>query len=212
MPSASPLAQTLNGLSAESLTFVARAIEGGRPGLTAPEENAEELQDAGIVEPAKDGISEFPFRIPADVWERLNQLNQLVNRLRRDGRAGPNELRMIEAACDQELKAKAGAVSWTASIVYFLATRAALLAVLVFVLIPAFIMSVAVVVSVAFGHASPAFLVIPFATFLAAYFFRRVLRRGQPDDPPTSPTLLNDPNAFTLANISSHDPGVPKSD
>jgi len=119
---------------------------------------------------------------------------------------------MIEAACDQELKAKAGAVSWTASLVYFLATRAALLAVLVFVLIPAFIMSVAVVVSVAFGHASPAFLVIPFATFLAAYFFRRVLRRGQPDDTPTSPTLLNDPNAFTLANISSHDPGVLKSD
>lgn len=211
--SASPLAHALNDLSEESLTSIAHAIGSGRPGLTAPEKQVQELLDAGIVEHAKDGISEFPLRIPADVWERINQLSKLVDRLRRDGRLGPNKLRMIEESCDRDLaasKSEGGPVGWTASIVYFLATRMALLAILVLILIPAFIVSVAVVVSVAFGQASAAFLLIPVATFLAGYLFWRVLRRGQPDDLPTKPTLLHDPNWITHTHISSLDPGDPK--
>ena len=128
--SASPLAHALNDLSEESLTSIARTIDSGRPGLTAPEKQVQELLDAGIVEHAKDGISEFPLRIPADVWERINQLGKLVDRLRRDGRLGPNKLRMIEESCDRDLaasKSAGGAVGWTASIVYFLATRMAFL-------------------------------------------------------------------------------------
>lgn len=70
----SPLARALNDLSPSALAFVVRALDAGRPGMAAPEDPAKELQDAGIIEAAKDGISEFPYRIPDQTWRRLREL------------------------------------------------------------------------------------------------------------------------------------------
>ena len=104
--SPSPLARALGELSPETLVFVRRALSAGRPGMAAPDGPADELQVAGIIELAKDGISEFPYRIPVQTWQRLHELRPIVDALAGDGRTSPDAIAHLEAKIDARLAAE----------------------------------------------------------------------------------------------------------
>ena len=74
--------------------------------MAVPDGPAKELQDAGIIEPAKDGISEFPYRVPGQTWRRLRELRPIVDSLGADGSTYPETIARLEVKIDARIAAE----------------------------------------------------------------------------------------------------------
>jgi len=122
--SASPLARKLNDLPEEAVAQILRMLEAGQPGIAGASDSlsVRALHAAHIIEDAKAGISEFPYRIPGDTWRRLHELRPVLDRLAKEGRLGQQELAGMEATIDARLAAErdeGGVLGWIVGIAVF---------------------------------------------------------------------------------------------
>ncbi len=123
--SASPLARALNDLPDEAVAQIVRMVQAGQPGIAGAPDSpiVRGLRAAHIIEDAKAGISEFPYRIPNDTWRRLHELRPILDRLAANGRLKPQDLADMEAAIDARLAAErdeGGVLGWIVGIAVFL--------------------------------------------------------------------------------------------
>lgn len=120
----SPLAQSLNDLPAEAHALLLRMLDADQPGVAGSDDDpaVRALLDDQIVEPAKAGISEFPYRLPHDTWRRLRELRPLIEQIAAEGPLNPTVLVRIEVGIDARLAAErdeGGVLGWIIGIAVF---------------------------------------------------------------------------------------------
>jgi hypothetical protein len=74
--------------------------------MAAPDVPIKELQEAGIIETAKNGISEFADHTPEQTWQRLRELRPIVGWLFTEKSTTNEAIARLEAKIDDRLAAK----------------------------------------------------------------------------------------------------------